>query len=75
MASDNLADGEAVTSGRTRQEKTKRFFLDESGETSPRARLNSVAGKVVFLPSGEELQFNWNDLSPEIQRAAGGDRA
>jgi hypothetical protein len=70
MASDDLAGGETV-SGRTRAEKTKRFFLDASGETSPRARLDSVAGRVTFVASGEILDFNWDDLTPEVQRAAG----
>jgi hypothetical protein len=71
MASDNLVDGEAVTSTRTRAEKTKRSFFNAAGETSPRARLDSIGGKIIFLPSGEELDFNWDDLTPEVQRAAG----
>ena len=70
MASDNQVDGE-VTSTRTRAEKTKRFFLNAEGETSPRARLDSIGGRIVFLPSNEELEFMWADLTPEVQRAAG----
>lgn len=64
------ATSEVVSRGK-RAEKTKRLFLNAAGDASPRARLDSVAGKVVFVETNEALDFNWNDLSPEVQRAAG----
>lgn len=61
----------ATTGGdRKRAEKTKRLFLNEAGEAFPRANLESVAGKVIFVGTGEELTFRFEDLSPEIARAA-----
>lgn len=59
------------TSGRTRQEKTKRVFINDEGESTPRAHLNSVSGQVTFVGSGEVLAFSWDDFTPEVQRAAG----
>lgn len=58
-------------STRTRAEKTKRFFLNADGEPSPRTRLDSVAGRVHFVGSDETLEFRWDDLTAEVQRAAG----
>ena len=59
-----------VTATRTRAEKTKRFFLDESGEASPRAGLTSTAGRIVFVETGDTLEFAYEELTPEIRRAA-----
>jgi len=54
-----------------RQEKTKRTFRDETGEVSARARTDSISGHIEFVSTGETLDFAWDDLSPEVQRAAG----
>lgn len=71
MASDDLVtvDG-AQASSRKRAEKTKRTFLDASGIETPRANLNSVAGRITFVESGETLDFSYDDLTPEVSRAA-----
>lgn len=53
-----------------RAEKTVRSFLNADGESSPRARLDSVKGRVQFTGTSEVLDFNYDDLSPEVARAA-----
>lgn len=65
------SDTPIASEGRTRQEKTKRLFITADGEATPRTGLESVAGKIIFVETGEELEFKWDDLTPEIQRAAG----
>lgn len=56
-----------------RAEKTKRLFLDESGEATPRASTKSVAGRVVFVDSNATLEFDIRELEkahPGVVRAA-----
>ena len=66
-----MNDTTTASTSRTRQEKTKRLFIDSKGEAHPRAGLDSVAGQITFINSGEPpLEFRYADLSPEIQRAA-----
>lgn len=60
-----------VASGSKRQEKTKRSFINGLGERSARAKLDSLRGQVVFVESGDTLEFAWDDLTAEVQRAAG----
>lgn len=60
-----------AASTRTRAEKTKRLFLTASGEATPRAGLESVAGKIIFVGAEDSpLTFKYDDLSPEVARAA-----
>lgn len=65
----DVATGSASTSKRA--EKTKRYFLDSKGEASPRASLQSVAGKIVFVGrESEPLTFAISDLTEDVKNAA-----
>lgn len=64
---DISANGEVATK---RAEVTDRVFLNAEGKTSPRARLDSVAARVSFIGKNEVLEWRYEDLSPEVRRAA-----
>lgn len=64
------SDSEAATTTK-RAEKTVRTFMNAAGEESPRARLDSVKFRVTFVDGGEHVELAWDELTPEVQRAAG----
>lgn len=64
MASDDVGSTK-------RAEKTIRTFYNAAGEESARARLDSVKFRVTFVESGDFVELGWDELSPEVQRAAG----
>jgi hypothetical protein len=65
---DTLSNGEGASK---RAEKTIRLFLNAEGVASPRARLDSVAFEVTLIEAGEKIGLRWDELSSEVQRAAG----
>lgn len=67
MANDGI---DVAASESKRAEKTKRVFVNAAGEKSPRAKLDSVAGEVTLVSSGEQLHFALSDLKPEVINAA-----
>lgn len=65
-----MNDTAQAASTRTRAEKTKRIFISADGTKTPRVGLESVGAELHFVGSDEVFTFNYDDLSPEIKRAA-----
>lgn len=69
MANDGMEVADVAATEKKRQEKTKRVFVNAAGEKTPRAKLDSVGVEITFVRTGEVLKFNFDDFTPEVQRA------
>lgn len=63
-------DNDAGTATSKRAEKTIRVFSNSAGEKSSRAKLDSVRFDVTFVENGATVGLAFDELTPEVQRAA-----
>jgi hypothetical protein len=65
----DVANGEAVVE-KTRASKTQRLFYNKDGVESNRVGLDSVAWKLIYVPTGDHWSGKLDDLADEVRNAA-----
>jgi hypothetical protein len=63
------ANGE-VASEAKRAAKTQRLFYNKAGEESNRVGLDTVAWKLIYVPTGDHWEGKLDDLTDEVRNAA-----